>query len=220
MTTDTVPQTVLFPDLFDKPLFAKFNQEQASSDGGAVLLKAAERVYGLVKAFARCLSDIHREIRQTREPGEQVRRKRAELVLGQDNVSHRRQAVEVARLQRRDALSLQNHQRHRRQVRVGHRRAVADGGEAIQDFVLHLLRAVADAGRLGLRRRRQGECAEEGEPRYGGQHPGRAHQPAPSAGEARETRRPAGGGLCLVRRTAAPPVRAAVRRRWRAALLL
>ena len=57
MTTDTVPQAVLFPDLFDKPLFAKFNQEQASSDGGAVLLKAAERVYGLVKAFARCLSD-------------------------------------------------------------------------------------------------------------------------------------------------------------------
>ena len=57
MTTDTVPQTVLFPDLFDKPLFAKFNQEQASSDGGAVLLKAAERVYGLVKAFARCLND-------------------------------------------------------------------------------------------------------------------------------------------------------------------
>ena len=57
MTTDTVPQTVLFPDLFDKPLFAKFNQEQASSDGGAVLLKAAERVYGLVKAFARRLSD-------------------------------------------------------------------------------------------------------------------------------------------------------------------
>ena len=57
MTTDTVPQTVLFPDLFDKPLVAKFNQEQASSDGGAVLLKAAERVYGLVKAFARCLSD-------------------------------------------------------------------------------------------------------------------------------------------------------------------
>ena len=45
MTTDTVPQTVLFPDLFDKPLFAQFNQKQASSDGGAVLLKAAERIY-------------------------------------------------------------------------------------------------------------------------------------------------------------------------------
>ena len=57
MTTDTVPQTVLFPDLFDKPLFAQFNQKQASSDGGAVLLKAAERIYGLVKAFAGCLFD-------------------------------------------------------------------------------------------------------------------------------------------------------------------
>jgi hypothetical protein len=57
VTTDTVPQTVLFPDLFDKPLHAQFNQEQASSDGGAVLLKAAERIYGLVNAFAGCLFD-------------------------------------------------------------------------------------------------------------------------------------------------------------------
>ena len=57
MTPHTIPQTVLFRDLFDKPLVATFNQEHASSDGGAVLLKAAERVYGLVKAFARCLAD-------------------------------------------------------------------------------------------------------------------------------------------------------------------
>ena len=57
MTNPTIPQTVRFPDLFDKPLVATFNREQASSDGGAVLLKAAERVYGLVKAFARCLVD-------------------------------------------------------------------------------------------------------------------------------------------------------------------
>ena len=52
MTPDKISQTVLFPDLFDKPLVATFKREQASSDGGAVLLKAAERVYGLVKAFA------------------------------------------------------------------------------------------------------------------------------------------------------------------------
>ena len=57
VTPRTIPQTVLFSDLFDKPLVATFNQEHASSDGGAVLLKAAERVYGLVKAFARCLAD-------------------------------------------------------------------------------------------------------------------------------------------------------------------
>ena len=57
MTPDTVSQTVLFPDLFDKPLVATFDEQHASSDGGGILLKAAERVYGLVKAFAGCLTD-------------------------------------------------------------------------------------------------------------------------------------------------------------------
>ena len=57
MTDPTIAQTVLFRDLFDKPLVATFGREQASSDGGAVLLKAAERVYGLVKALGRCLVD-------------------------------------------------------------------------------------------------------------------------------------------------------------------
>ena len=57
MTPNKISQTVLFPDLFDKPLVATFDREHASSDGGAVLLKAAERVYGLVKGFARCLAD-------------------------------------------------------------------------------------------------------------------------------------------------------------------
>ena len=54
---DTVPQTVLFPDLLDKPVVAIFDQPHASSDGGAVLLKAAERRYGLIDRFARCLID-------------------------------------------------------------------------------------------------------------------------------------------------------------------
>ena len=57
MTPDKISQTVLFPDLFDKPLVATFDREHASSDGGAVLVKAAEKVYGLIKAFARCLAD-------------------------------------------------------------------------------------------------------------------------------------------------------------------
>ena len=72
VTPDKISQTVLFPDLFDKPLVATFNREQASSDGGAVLLKAAERVYGLVKAFARCLAD-------KRAP-EKIRHTLAELI--------------------------------------------------------------------------------------------------------------------------------------------
>jgi hypothetical protein len=57
LSSDTIPQTVLFPDLFDKPLVATFDQPHASSDGGAVLLNAAERPYGLIDGFARCLVD-------------------------------------------------------------------------------------------------------------------------------------------------------------------
>jgi hypothetical protein len=57
LRTETIPQTVLFPDLFDRPLVATFDQPHASSDGGAVLLKAAERRYGLIDGFARCLVD-------------------------------------------------------------------------------------------------------------------------------------------------------------------
>ena len=54
------PQT--FPDVLlrriaDRPLVAAFDRGQASSDGGAVLLKAAERAYGLVRGLAGCLAD-------------------------------------------------------------------------------------------------------------------------------------------------------------------
>jgi hypothetical protein len=55
LNIDTIPQTVLFPDLFNKPLVATFDQPHASSDGGAILLKTAEARYGLIDGFARCL---------------------------------------------------------------------------------------------------------------------------------------------------------------------
>jgi hypothetical protein len=57
LNTDTIPQTVLFPDLFNTPLVATFDQPHASSDGGAILLKAADARYGLIDGFARCLVD-------------------------------------------------------------------------------------------------------------------------------------------------------------------
>jgi hypothetical protein len=53
----TVPHTVLFPDLFDTPLVATFDQPHASSDGGAVLLKAADRRLGLTGAIAEVLTE-------------------------------------------------------------------------------------------------------------------------------------------------------------------
>ena len=69
MTTQTIPQPVLFPDLFSRPLVATFDQPHASSDGGAVLLKAAERGYGLIDGFARCVVDARQpgKVRHTLE---------------------------------------------------------------------------------------------------------------------------------------------------------
>ena len=57
MNDPTVPHTVLFPDLFDRPLVATFDQAHASSDGGAILLKAADGRLGLNAALAACLTD-------------------------------------------------------------------------------------------------------------------------------------------------------------------
>jgi hypothetical protein len=72
LTDETIPQTVLFSDLFDKPVIATFDQPHASSDGGAVLLKAAERQYDLIEGFAQCLVD-------DRQPGK-VRHGLADLL--------------------------------------------------------------------------------------------------------------------------------------------
>jgi Transposase DDE domain group 1 len=69
LSTETIPQTVLFPDLFNKPLVATFDQPNASSDGGAILLKAADARYGLIEDLAGCLVEERQpgKIRHTLE---------------------------------------------------------------------------------------------------------------------------------------------------------
>ena len=47
----------LFPDLFDRPLVCRFDLPNASSDGGAVLLKAADSQVGLIEELARAIRD-------------------------------------------------------------------------------------------------------------------------------------------------------------------
>jgi len=47
----------LFPEIFPKPSVLQFDQRQGSSDGGAILLKAAERRYGLIGGLSGCLED-------------------------------------------------------------------------------------------------------------------------------------------------------------------
>lgn len=57
MSDCTVPHAVLFPDLCHKPIVATFDHPHTSSDGGALLLKAADRRLGLIAALASRLSD-------------------------------------------------------------------------------------------------------------------------------------------------------------------
>lgn len=65
MNDTTVTQTVLFPDLCDRPLVATFDQAHASSDGGAILLKAADQAVGLTRALAGVLPDARAASRVT-----------------------------------------------------------------------------------------------------------------------------------------------------------
>lgn len=47
----------MFPELFDKPLMAPFDQPHGSSDGGAVLLKACDERLRLTESLAACFRD-------------------------------------------------------------------------------------------------------------------------------------------------------------------
>ena len=57
MSDDSTTQCLLFPGIFRKPIVAQFDQGEGSSDGGALLLKAADRHYGLVAGLSSCLRD-------------------------------------------------------------------------------------------------------------------------------------------------------------------
>jgi hypothetical protein len=70
MAEDTTTQRLMFPDIFPKPVVAEFDQERGSSDGGAVLLKAADRRLGLTSSMASCLKDERESGKVRHEVGE------------------------------------------------------------------------------------------------------------------------------------------------------
>jgi len=57
VSQDITTQCVLFPGVFKKPVVARFDQRQGSSDGGAILLQAADRQLGLSGSLAACIED-------------------------------------------------------------------------------------------------------------------------------------------------------------------
>jgi len=63
MSEDNTTQCLLFPEIFRKPVVAQFDQREGSSDGGALLLKAADRHYGLVAGLASCLRDERQSVK-------------------------------------------------------------------------------------------------------------------------------------------------------------
>jgi len=57
VSDDSTTQCLLFPEIFHKPVVTRFDQHEGSSDGGAVLLKAADRSLGLLEDLTACLQD-------------------------------------------------------------------------------------------------------------------------------------------------------------------
>ena len=74
-----------FPGIFKRPVIAKLDQSQGSSDGGAVLLKAADRELGLITAFAACLKDDRQEAKVRHEIDQLLTQRIMAIACGCEN---------------------------------------------------------------------------------------------------------------------------------------
>ena len=83
----TTTQCVLFPGIFKRPVIAKFDQSEGSSDGGAVLLKAADRKLGLITALAACLKDDRQEAKVRHEIDELLTQRIMAIACGYEDAN-------------------------------------------------------------------------------------------------------------------------------------
>jgi len=83
----TTTDCLLFPDIFDRPVVAKFDQLQSSSDGGAILLKAAERRLGLTSALVACLRDDRQPGKVEHELRELITQRVMAIALGYEDAN-------------------------------------------------------------------------------------------------------------------------------------
>lgn len=82
MANDTSRQSVLFSDLADKVVVARFDQPQASSDGGAVLLKGCDQSLGLTAALAACMEDWRQQAKVRHDLDELLRQRVFAIACG------------------------------------------------------------------------------------------------------------------------------------------
>ena len=87
MSEHTTTQCVLFPGIFKRPVVAKFDQSQGSSDGGAVLLKAADRKLGLITALTACLKDDRQEAKVRHEIDELLTQRIMAIACGYEDAN-------------------------------------------------------------------------------------------------------------------------------------
>lgn len=82
MADDNTTQCWLFGDLAKRLVTVRFDQERGSSDGGAVLLAAADRRLGLSEALARCIRDERDPQRVAHEMSDLVRQRVYAIACG------------------------------------------------------------------------------------------------------------------------------------------
>jgi hypothetical protein len=87
LSEHTTTECLLFPDIFDRPVVAKFDQRQGSSDGGAILLQAAERRLGLTSALAGCLRDDRQPGKVQHELSELITQRVMAIALGYEDAN-------------------------------------------------------------------------------------------------------------------------------------
>lgn len=82
MHDDNTTQCWLFTDLAKRPVTVRFDQERGSSDGGAVLLGAADRRLELSEALAGCIQDDRDPLRVRHEMEDLVRQRVYAIACG------------------------------------------------------------------------------------------------------------------------------------------
>jgi hypothetical protein len=82
MDDDSTRQSVLFSDLAGKAVVAKFDQDHASSDGGAILLQACDRRLGLTDALIGGIDDRRQSGKIRHAIGDLVRQRLYAIACG------------------------------------------------------------------------------------------------------------------------------------------
>ena len=82
MDDDSTRQSVLFSDFLGKPVVVQFDQQHASSDGGAILLHACDRHLGLTEALISGIDDRRQAGKIRHAIGELVRQRLYAIACG------------------------------------------------------------------------------------------------------------------------------------------